>query len=94
MRPGIHGAAFAQMKQYRSSFNEAQAMRPGIRRNSYCKPCAYERASMRPRPCGPGYTNTYPRPRHVSRRFNEAQAMRPGIPRNWPSLSAIHYPLQ
>ena len=55
MRPGIllwSGPAVGISQ----SFNEAQAMRPGIHRDYGRRISATDLPSMRPRPCGPGYT--------------------------------------
>ena len=78
MRPGIPPEEYWDF-QAKGSFNEAQAMRPGIL--WIWTPDAFLQAvpSMRPRPCGPGYAADRAERRRLAESFNEAQAMRPGI---------------
>ena len=54
MRPGIPGRP-AGRDRTGSTFNEAQAMRPGIPGGFLLRIDQPEPPSMRPRPCGPGY---------------------------------------
>ena len=55
MRPGIPVIWGWIWPRRAESFNEAQAMRPGIPGETMFDYAKWRSASMRPRPCGPGY---------------------------------------
>ena len=93
MRPGIRHRK-APVLVVDTGFNEAQAMRPGIPPSTLRTFEVMPRASMRPRPCGPGYMVGIHSLPCGPRSFNEAQAMRPGIRAYRRERTGNGYPLQ